>query len=420
MSARSEPLTHVEIPQFEVHSVRKDFPILHQNINGKPLVYLDNAATTQKPLAVLDALERYYKYENANVHRGVHTLSDRATQAYEQARLKVANFINAQDKSEIVFLRGCTEAINLVSQAYVRSLLRDGGEVIVTEMEHHSNIVPWQLLCEQTGAELKVLPINDNGELITDKLHELLNKKTRILAVAHISNALGTVNPVKQIIDMAHAHDVPVLLDGAQAAGRVSVDVQALNCDFYTLSGHKMYAPTGIGALYAKRELLEQMSPYHGGGEMIRKVTFDETLYAEPPYKFEAGTPNIGGAIALGAAVDYISHIGIDAIARHELELLHYAQDTVSVIDGVHIIGTARDKAGILSFVIEGVHAHDVGTIMDHEGIAIRAGHHCAMPVMQHFKLPATSRASFALYNTTQEVDVLANAIHTVQEVFKQ
>lgn len=404
---------------FDAERIRQDFPLLHQEVHGKPLVYLDNAATSQKPRRVIAALDHYYSADNANIHRGVHTLSERATAAYEGARDKVKQFLNAADRREIVFVRGATEAINLVAQSYVRPRLKPGDEILITEMEHHSNIVPWQMVCEQTSATLKVVPIDEAGELKVDEFHRLLSASTKLLAVVHVSNALGTINPVKEMIDAAHAQGVPVLLDGAQAVPHVAVDVQALDCDFYVFSGHKLYAPTGIGALYGKAALLEAMPPYQGGGDMIRSVTFAKTEYNVLPYKFEAGTPHIAGGIGLGAAIDYVSNIGLDAIAAWEDELLRYATARALEIPGLRLIGTARRKAGILSFVLAGVHPHDIGTILDHEGVAIRTGHHCAMPVMEHYKVPATARASFALYNTRDDVDRLIAAIIKVKEVFR-
>ena len=404
---------------FDVMSVRRDFPILHQEVRGRPLVYLDNAATSQKPRQVIAALEHYYETDNSNIHRGVHTLSERATAAYEAGRDKIKNFINAGDRREVVFVRGATEAINLVAQSYARPRLKSGDEILITEMEHHSNIVPWQMVCEQTGAVLKVVPIDEAGELLIDEYHRLLSVRTRLVSVVHVSNALGTINPIEEIIEAAHAQGVPVLLDGAQAVPHVAVDVQALDCDFYVFSGHKLYAPTGIGALYGKAALLEAMPPYQGGGDMIRSVTFAKTEYNALPYKFEAGTPHIAGGIGLGAALDYVSNIGLDAIAAWEDELLRYAAVRAREIPGLRIIGTARKKTGILSFVLDGVHPHDIGTVLDHEGVAIRAGHHCAMPVMDHFAVPATARASLALYNTHDDVDRLIAAVLKVKEVFR-
>ena len=406
--------------QFDVARWREDFPILKQTVHGKPLVYLDNAATSQKPTGVIDCENRYYTTLNANVHRGIHDLSQRATDAFEAAREKVRAFINAADTKEIVFTRGTTEAINLVAQSYGRSRFKAGDEILVTEMEHHSNIVPWQLLCEQTGARLRVAPIDDAGVLRMDKLEALVNPRTRLVAIAHVSNALGTVNPVRGIIELAHAVGAPVLVDGAQAAPHLKVDVSALDCDFYTFSGHKLYGPTGTGVLYGKFALLDAMPPYQGGGDMISRVTFEKTSYNALPFKFEAGTPNIAGTIGLAAAIDYVEAIGLDAIAAHENDLLDYATRRADELSGLTLIGTARDKASILSFTLEGIHPHEIGTILDHRGIAIRTGHHCAMPVMDHFGVPATARASFALYNTRNEVDALIEGVREVQALFGQ
>lgn len=403
---------------FEAERLRADFPILQQEVHGKPLVYLDNAATTQKPRQVIEAIAHYYNTDNANIHRGVHLLSQRATDAYEGAREKVRHFINAADTREIIFVRGATEGINLVAQSYGRSRFTPGDEILITEMEHHSNIVPWQLLCEQTGAVLKVVPINEAGELMLDEFHKLLSPRTKLVGVVHVSNALGTINPVEKIIAAAHDVGAVVLLDGAQAVAHTAVDVQALNCDFYVFSSHKLYGPTGMGVLYGKRELLEAMPPYQGGGDMIRMVSFEKTEYNTLPAKFEAGTPHIAGGIGLGAAIDYITSIGLAAIASYENELLAYATEQALQIPGLRLIGTARSKAAILGFVLERVHPHDIGTILDHEGVAIRTGHHCAMPVMDHFAVPATARASFALYNTRADIDRLIAAIYRVHEVF--
>ncbi|MDP3744133.1 MAG: cysteine desulfurase [Methylotenera sp.] len=397
---------------------RTDFPILETNVHGKPLVYLDNAATTQKPLAVIEAESLYYRHDNANVHRGVHALSQRATDAFEAARVKVQGLINAASPNEIIFVRGTTEAINLVAQSYGRSRFKAGDEIILSRMEHHSNIVPWQILCQQTGASLRIIPINDAGELELKAYEQLLGPRTKLVAVAHVSNALGTINPVRAMIDLAHAHGVPVLLDGAQAIAHLPVDVQALDCDFYAFSGHKLYGPTGVGVLYGKSALLNAMPPYQGGGDMIRSVSFDGTTYNTLPYKFEAGTPNIAGVIGLGAAVDYVTDIGFDALIEHEQALLTYATQAVIDIPGLRIIGNAQEKTGILSFVLEGAHPHDIGTILDRQGVAIRTGHHCTMPLMEHFGVSATARASFALYNTRAEVDKLVAAIYQVKEVF--
>jgi cysteine desulfurase / selenocysteine lyase len=403
---------------FDVERIRNDFPILKQQVHGKPLVYLDNAATSQKPQVVIDTVTQYYLAQNSNVHRGVHFLSEQATQAFEGARAKVARFLNASNAREVIFVRGATEGINLVAQSYGRTFIKAGDEILISAMEHHSNIVPWQMLCEQIGARLRVIPFNYDGELFLDEYERLLNEWTKLVAVVHVSNALGTINPIKQIIEMAHRRGIPVLVDGAQAVPHMRVDVQDLNCDFYTFSGHKLFGPTGIGVLYGKADLLEAMPPYQGGGDMISAVTFEKTHYNTLPYKFEAGTPDIAGVIGLGVAIDYLSEIGLDAITAYEHELLTYATDALSTIKDVRIIGTAREKAGVLSFVLDGIHAHDIGTILDHEGIAIRAGHHCAMPVMQRFGVPATARASLAFYNTKEEVDALIRAIHKVIEVF--
>lgn len=399
---------------------RDDFPILQTSLYGKPLVYLDNAATTQKPFSVIEAENYYYRNDNANVHRGIHALSQRATDAYEAARVKVQQLINAANSNEIIFVRGTTEAINLVAQSYGRGRFKVGDEIILSQMEHHSNIVPWQILCEQTGASLRVIPVNNIGELEFEAYNRLLSPRTRLVAVGHVSNALGTINPVRAIIDLAHARGVPVLLDGAQAIAHLPVDVQALDCDFYAFSGHKLYGPTGVGVLYAKSALLEAMPPYQGGGDMIRSVSFEGTTYNTIPYKFEAGTPNIAGVIGLGAAVDYISGIGFDALLANEAELLTYATEALGSISGLRIIGNAQDKIGILSFVLDGVHAHDIGTVLDRQGVAIRTGHHCTMPLMERLGIAATARASFALYNTKSEVDKLVAAIYEVKEVFKR
>ncbi len=403
---------------FDVEKIRKDFPILQQQVHGKPLVYLDNAATAQKPSFVIETLNQYYQEYNSNIHRGVHTLSEKATAAYEGSRDKVKTFINADSNKEIIFVRGATEGINLVAQSFGRSTITAGDEIIISEMEHHSNIVPWQLLCEQTGAQLKVIPINDAGELIMEEYEKLLNKKTRIVAVGHISNALGTINPIKKMIDMAHQVGAKILIDGAQAAPHTIVDVKTLDCDFYVFSGHKLFGPTGIGVLYGKQQLLEDMPPYQGGGDMIKMVTLEKTLYNDLPYKFEAGTPHIAGVVGLGAAIDYIQAIGLDDIASYEHELLTYATQQVNAIESVTLVGTANEKTSILSFVMDEIHPHDIGTIIDHEGIAIRTGHHCAMPVMEHFNLAATARASFAFYNTKAEVDLLVAGIQKCNEVF--
>ena len=402
----------------DVGRIREDFPILKELVHGKPLVYLDNAATTQKPQAVIDALVEYYTTENSNVHRGVHTLSQKATDAYEGAREKVRRFINAGDEREIVFVRGTTEGINLVAQTYGRANIGPGDEIIVTAMEHHSNIVPWQMLCQEKGAQLKVIPINDDGELLLDEYQELLSPRTKFVSVVHQSNALGTINPVEQIVEMAHARDIPVLLDGAQAVAHVPIDVARLGCDFYAFSGHKLYGPTGVGVLYGRGELLDSMPPYQGGGEMIRSVTFEKTLYNQTPNKFEAGTQNIAGSVGLGAAIDYVQSVGLDRIAAYEAELLAYGTQRLSEIELVRLIGTAREKGSILSFVMENAHPHDVGTILDIEGVAVRTGHHCAQPLMDRYGVPATIRASLAFYNTREEIDVLVKGIDRVIEVF--
>ena len=405
-------------PAVDPRQVRPDFPALHQDVNGQPLVYLDNAATTQKPQAVIEAMRAFYAYDNANVHRGVHMLSVRATEAYETARRKVQAFIGAAWPEEIVFVRGATEAINLVAQTFGRTGVRPGDEIVISGMEHHSNIVPWQMLCEQSDAQLRVIPLNDQGELLYDAYQGLLGPRTRLVAVTHVSNALGTINPLRDMIQAAHRHGIPVLVDGAQAVPHVSVNVQELDCDFYAFSGHKVFGPTGVGVLYGKRALLEAMPPYQGGGEMISNVTFECTTYAAPPYRFEAGTPNIAGVVGLGAAIDYLTRIGLEVIAAYEAELLEYATRAVAEVPGLRLIGTAAHKASVLSFVLEGIHPHDVGTILDQAGIAIRTGHHCAQPVMQRFGVPATCRASLALYNTREEIDALVAGLRHVREVF--
>jgi cysteine desulfurase / selenocysteine lyase len=417
MSTIAKTPPPIPIAPFDVERVRQDFPVLDQKVHGKPLVYLDNAATTQKPLAVIDAIQHYYQRDNSNIHRGVHALSERATEHYEKVRGRAQRFLNAAESKEIIFVRGTTEAINLVAQTYGRKNVGRGDEVLITAMEHHSNIVPWQMLCEEKGARLRVTPINDPGELLMDDFRNLLGPKTKIVAVSHLSNALGTINPIGEIVRLAHARNVPVLVDGAQAAPRMTVDVRDLDCDFYAISGHKMYGPTGIGVLYGKAELLEAMPPYQGGGDMIASVSFDKTVYNRLPYKFEAGTPNIAGTIGLGAAIEYLDQLGLDRIERHEHDLLAYATREVSAIPGVEIVGTAKEKAGVLSFTMGPIHPHDIGTILDQEGIAVRTGHHCAQPVMQRFGIPATARASFGLYNTPEEVDRLVRGIHRVIEV---
>jgi cysteine desulfurase/selenocysteine lyase len=403
---------------FDVERIREQFPILAQRAGDKPLAYLDNAATTQKPHAVLDTLSRYYASENANIHRGVYALSQQATEAYEGARGKVARFLHAAEPAEIIFTRNATEGINLVAQTFGRRQVGAGDEVVISTMEHHSNIVPWQMLCEEQGARLRVVPITDTGELMLDELASLLGPRTKLLSIVHMSNSLGTVNPVRQVVELAQAQGVPVLIDGSQAAYHMPVDVQALGCDFYVVTGHKLYGPTGIGALYGRRALLDAMPPYQGGGDMIRSVTFERTTYNDVPHKFEAGTPHIAGAIGLGAAVDFITGVGFGAIAAHERQLLSYATAALSAVPGLRLIGTAPNKASILSFVLDGVHAHDIGTIVDTEGVAIRTGHHCTQPVMDRFQVPATARASLAMYNTTAEIDQLVSALNKVREVF--
>jgi cysteine desulfurase/selenocysteine lyase len=410
--------TAATVRGLDVARVRADFPALHQDAHGRPLVYLDNAATTQKPRQVIDAVTRFYEHDCANVHRGVHLLSQRATVAYESARTKIKSHLGAADSREIVFTRGTTEAVNLVASSFVRPRISPGDEILITGMEHHSNIVPWQLLCEQTGAVLRVVPITDSGELELDRYAEMLSDRTKIVGVVHVSNALGTVNPVKRMIEMAHARDIPVLVDGAQAVPHAAVDVRELDCDFYAFSGHKTYGPTGIGALYGKRKHLLEMVPYQGGGDMILSVSWNETLYAEPPHRFEAGTPNIEGAIGLAAALEYLENLGPESVAAHEAELLGAATEAVLAVPGVRLIGAAEHRAGAVSFVMGGVHPHDIGTILDSEGVAIRAGHHCAQPVMQRFKISATVRASFGVYNTMDEVRRLAEGLHKVKEVF--
>jgi cysteine desulfurase/selenocysteine lyase len=403
---------------FDVRRVREDFPILKQKMHGKPLVYLDNAATSQKPQVVIDALLRYYLQDCANIHRGVYLLSERATQAYEEARVKLQGFMNAAEAREIVYVRGSTEGINLVAQTWGRQHIGSGDEILITAMEHHSNIVPWQMLCEEKDARLRVGPINDRGELMMDEFEKLMNDRTRLVSVAHVSNALGTINPVKQIVEMAHARNIPVLVDGAQAAPHLKIDVRTLDCDFYAISGHKLFGPTGIGALYGKAKLLESMPPYQGGGDMILSVTFEKTIYNHIPNKFEAGTPNIAAAIGWGAAIDYLTQIGMENIASYEHALLTYATEAIGQISGVRLIGTAREKTGVLSFLLEGIHPHDVGTVLDQEGIAVRTGHHCAQPVMERFSVPATVRASLAFYNTKQEINALAAGLEHVKAMF--
>lgn len=405
-------------PDWDVERIRKDFPVLRQTVNGKPLVYLDNAASSQVPMMVIERGAQYIEQEHSNIHRGVHYLSMKATTAYEGAREKVKRFINAPEAKECIFVRGATEGINLVMHGYGRKFIGADDEIIISAMEHHANIVPWQMLCEEKGAKLRVIPMNDAGELLMDEYDALLNEKTKFVAVTQASNALGTINPVKEIIERAHKYGVPVLIDGAQQAPHGRIDVQDLDCDFYTFSGHKMFAPTGSGVVFGKARLLDTMNPFQGGGDMIKSVAFEKTTYADLPNKFEAGTPAIASQIGLGAAIDYLNIIGREKAAAYEHELLVYATQRLSAIEGVRIIGTAREKLSVLSFTIDNVHPHDIGTILDQQGIAIRAGHHCAQPVMQRFKIPATARASFAFYNTKAEVDVLAEAIEKVIEVF--
>jgi cysteine desulfurase/selenocysteine lyase len=405
--------------EWDVEKVRRDFPILGEQVYGKPLTYLDNAATTQKPQAVIDTLTQYYSKENANIHRGIFCLSEQATKRYKSARHKVQEFLGAASDKEIIFVRGTTEALNLVAQCYGRPFLKAGDEVLITHMEHHSNIVPWQMLSEQIGIKLKVAPINDQGELLLEDFKKLLTDKVKFVSVVHVSNALGTINPVKDIIQWAHAKGIPVMVDGAQAVAHTPVNVQDLDCDFYAFSGHKLLGPTGVGVLYGKKEFLEKMPPYQGGGDMIRSVTFEKTTYNDLPYKFEAGTPHIAGVIGLGTAIDYISDVGLDRIEAYEQELLRYGAEKLLQVPGLRLIGTAKHKSAILSFVLGEAHAHDIGTILDRQGIAIRAGHHCAMPVMERFNVAATTRASLAFYNTREEIDRLVAALHEVTEVFR-
>ena len=403
---------------FDVERVRCDFPILRQKVHGEPLIYLDNAASTQKPQFVLDAIRCYYETMNANVHRGVHQLSQWATEAYENARLRVKELLNAADTRDIVYVRGTTEAINLVAGTFGRQRVGHGDEILITAMEHHSNIVPWQILCEEKGARLRVAPITDEGELILEKLESLISPRTRLVSVVHVSNTLGTVNPIKEIVRIAHARGVPVLVDGAQAVPHMPVDVRDLDCDFYAFSGHKLYGPTGIGILYGKLEHLEAMPPYQGGGEMIRSVTFEKTTYNVPPHRFEAGTPNVAGAVGLGAAIEYITGLGWEGITAHEADLLAYATAALESIAGLRLIGTARHRAGAVSFVLDNVHPHDIGTVLDLEGIALRTGHHCTQPLMDRYGVPATARAALAIYNTREEIDALVRGIHHVKQVF--
>ena len=404
---------------FDVEQVRQNFPILGEKIYGKPLVYLDSAATSQKPQGVIDAMSYFLLKENANVHRGVHYLAERATEAYEDSRVKAQLFLNAEYAHEVVFVRGTTEAINLVAQSYGKKHIGEEDEVLITEMEHHSNIVPWQMLCEQTGARLRVVPINDNGELLLDEFERLIGSKTKLVAVTHVSNVLGTINPIRRIVEMAHVQGACVLVDGAQAVPHLKIDVQALGCDFYVFSGHKMYGPTGIGVLYGQSELLDEMPPYQGGGDMILSVNFKKTIYNKPPYKFEAGTPNMAGAVGLGAAIDFLTSLSYEALAAHEKDVLDYGTRMLSAVPGLRLIGTAHAKASVLSFVLDGVHPHDIGTIIDREGVAIRVGHHCAQPLMSRLGVPATARASIGCYNTRQDINALVAALGKVREIFQ-
>jgi len=403
---------------FDVKKVRADFPILRETVRGKPLVYLDNAATSQKPRQVIDAISRYYEHDNANVHRGVHMLSERATRDYEESRIRIARYINAADSHEVIFTRGTTEGINLVTQAFARQRLNPGDEILISHMEHHSNIVPWQMVCEERNALLRVIPIDDRGALDLDAIEKLLNPRTKMLAIVHVSNSLGTINPIKEMIRKAHKAGIPVLIDGAQALPHMRVDVQDLDADFYAFSGHKMFGPTGIGVLYGKTSWLEDMPPWQGGGDMIRSVSFEGTTYNQLPYKFEAGTPNIADSIGLGAAVNYLEALDMDSVARHERDLLEYGTQLLSATPGVRLVGTAPEKASVLSFTLDGIHPHDAGTVLDQEGIAVRTGHHCTQPIMDRFGIPATIRASLAFYNTREELDTLARGIRRVQEMF--
>ncbi len=406
------------IENYNIDSIRKDFPILHRKVHGKPLIYLDNAATTQKPQAVIDTLEKYYRETNSNIHRGVHYLSQISTQEYDQARTTVQNFLGAKHFEEIIFTRGTTESINLVASAWGREKLNEGDEVIISHMEHHSNIVPWQIICQERGAILKVVPINDAGEFIFEEYEKLLSDKTKLISIVHVSNSLGTINPIKEIIDKAHERDIPVLVDAAQSVQHLKVNVQELGCDFLAVSGHKIFGPTGIGALYAKKEILQKMPPYHGGGDMIESVSFEKTTYNELPYKFEAGTPNIAGAIGFAAAIKYLEEIGLDRVSAYEETLIDYGMGKLSEVDGLTMIGTARKKTSVISFVLDNVHPHDIGTFLDMDGIAVRTGHHCCEPVMRRYSIPATTRASVALYNKKEEIDVLVESIKNVIKMF--
>jgi len=399
-------------------SIKSDFPTLNQKISGNDLIYLDNAATTQKPVSVIEAVESYYKVMNSNIHRGVHTLSAKATEAYENARSRVAEFINAQDRKEIIFVRGATEAINLVAHSYVKPILNEGDQIIISQMEHHANIVPWQIICEEKKAELRIIPINDKGELILSEFEKLINEKTRFVSINHVSNTLGTVNPVEEIVKITHSKNIKIMIDGAQAVQHMPLDVTKIDADFYCFSGHKMYAPTGIGVLHGRMVLLEGMPPYQGGGDMIKSVTFEKTIYNDIPNRFEAGTPNISGVIGLASAIEYLTEIGMENIYRHEKDLLDYATQEIKKIENVKVIGNASDKTSVLSFVVDNIHPHDIGTIMDKHGVAIRTGHHCTQPIMDFYEIPATARASFAIYNSKQDIDEMINAIEKTIEVF--
>ena len=418
MSVKQESVIDQIKSTYDVYKIREDFPILKTRIRNKPLCYFDNAATTQKPQQVLDIVDNYYTSMNSNIHRGVHYLSNLATDAYEDARKKVKSFINAASEKEIIFTKGTTEGINLVANSFGRKFLKEGDEIIISNMEHHSNIVPWQFLCNEKKAKLKIIPIDDNGEIIFDEFLKLISDRTKLISVVYISNSLGTVNPVKEIMEIAHKYNIPVLLDAAQTVNHRPVNVEELDCDFLAFSGHKLYGPTGIGVRYGKEKLLDAMSPFMGGGDMISKVTFEETTFNELPFKFEAGTSNIAGAIGLGAAIDYVSSIGMEKIAAHEASLLEYATQRLKEVPGLKIIGNAKYKSGVISFIFDNIHPHDVGTLLDYEGIAIRTGHHCTQPVMERYNIPATSRASFGLYNTIEEVDILVDALKKVIEVF--
>ena len=398
--------------------IKKEFPILSKNINNKPLIYLDNASTTQKPKSVIDVIQNYYESTNSNIHRGVHHLSQKATEKYEKSRETIQHFIGADSSKEIIFVRGATEAVNLVANSYVKPLLSEGDNIIISQMEHHANIVPWQIMSKEKGTDIRVIPINNAGELIIEEIDSLIDEKTKFISLNHVSNSLGTINPVHKLIQKAHKNDIRIMIDGAQAVQHMKVNVVELDVDFYCFSGHKMYGPTGIGILYGKKEILDKMEPYQGGGDMIKSVTFEKTIYNDVPHIFEAGTPNIVGAIGLGKAVEFIEDITVEEIEKHELDLLNYATDKINKIEGVQIIGNSKDKASVISFVMEGIHPHDIGTIMDNLGIAIRAGHHCTQPVMDFYEIPATARASFAIYNTKEDVDKLIDGIQKTKEVF--